>query len=235
MGNHIRHKPEVAIFNGNRVLIAVKEVEPEDHVTDPARRQMALPPGHDVHMMIRKYKASPDFDYLEPIWEIMSTDAFTLLHVAALSTWQAVEDAIFELFSAMLGARDASISSALFYSADHLSYKLSMTDAISAVVLAGSSHLLEWDKLKERSRKRSHDRNRLAHFNTIWVSDDTGTYKLLRQAINDRSERNKSAIDQQQLEDIWRSFCLLCADIRAFTCKIREISPSPSPRKSPSQ
>lgn len=62
-----RHKLEVAIFNGNRVLVDVIEVPEQDYKTDPTRRQMALPQGQDVRGRIAKYMATPDYSRLEPI------------------------------------------------------------------------------------------------------------------------------------------------------------------------
>lgn len=60
---------QVAIFDGNRVLIEVRDVDPDHHVTDPKRRQMKLPLDNDVQKsgMIGRYRASPHYELLEPI------------------------------------------------------------------------------------------------------------------------------------------------------------------------
>lgn len=59
VGSMSNEKLEVAVFDNEHVLIDVKDVDESDHVTDPKRRQMKLPPNHDVRDMIGRYRASP--------------------------------------------------------------------------------------------------------------------------------------------------------------------------------
>lgn len=50
---------DVAIVDDDGVLVAVTPVAPADWVTDLARRQIALPVGHDARAMIGRYRWDP--------------------------------------------------------------------------------------------------------------------------------------------------------------------------------
>ena len=101
-GNMSEQKLEVAIFNGERKLIAVREVPACDHVTDPKRRQMKLPSNHDVHTLIGRYKITPEYDMLEPILEDVVIDPNFILHSVALTAWKAVQDRIFRIYKDLM-------------------------------------------------------------------------------------------------------------------------------------
>ena len=111
-------KLEVAIFNGDRVLVDVIEVSEEDYKTDPTRRQMALPQGHDVRGMIAQYKATPDYSGREPIIDKLDITLEVELAGWALARWQTVEEALFDIFAFLLRGSPNELLRPVFFRRD---------------------------------------------------------------------------------------------------------------------
>lgn len=199
----------------------MKTVDEADHVTDPKRRQMKLPPSHDVREsgMINRYRASPDYATLEPIPEKLSAEGlvFSWYHSQALFTWAQIEDLLFRIFSGLLRCEQRSAAAA-FYSLMHFNQKLKTTDAIAKVELDGAT-LKSWSKLQGRLWKANDKRNLLAHHGSMYVTSKTGeTTQTLTPSMYAAvsGSRSGSMPKKEELEDTWRSFQKLQRDLTDF-------------------
>ncbi len=147
----------------------------------------------------------------------------------AISQWQHVEGALFEVFSALTLISDRNVASAVFFSPLNFNIKLKMVDSAAQFALMDSPLLEEWNKLHNKASKRADKRNELVHFMVIGGSGKPGeTGYHLRPNIFDA----KSALHYQakggipeyttkQLVEKAASFGRLAMKIDAFAHLLR--------------
>ncbi len=72
----------------------------------------------------------------------------------AISQWQHVEVALFELFCALTKIPDRTIASAVFFSPLNFNIKLKMVDSAAQFALMDSPLLEEWNTERRGERRR---------------------------------------------------------------------------------
>lgn len=198
-------KYEVAVFNVENVLTAVKEVSADDHVTNPSRRQMALSLNHDVHTMLGRYRANDDYSSLEPIYDKCPRSIEMELIGYAFARWFVVEEELLDTFSLLLrGARPEALRAA-FYAIRTFEAKLNVVDAI--IETTHPDIHPAWKKLKDNLRNKSKQRNEIAHLGRMF-SD--GKYVLFHQ------KHTKFKEYETNIEHICENFGKAAALIRDF-------------------
>lgn len=220
---------EVAVFDKNRVLVDVKEVKEGDYVTDSKRRQMKLPPGHDVRELIGRYRVSPDYEALEPVPEKLSVDRillFSWYHSQGLITWAQIEDLLYRVFCGLLRCEQRS-AAAVFYSLMHFNQKLKTTDAIAKFALEGAA-LKSWIKLQKRLWQANEKRNSLAHHGSMWVTAEGGEVKqTLAPSVYAAVPQPGTMLQRKELEDTLRNFQKLHRDLDSYAEQCNFARPVP--------
>ncbi len=224
-------KYEVAIFDNQDILIDVKAVNQQEHVTDPKRRQMQLPTGHDVRGMIGKYRASPDYSALEPIIEKFPPDPFSWYHSHAIVAWARIEDALFRVFCGLI--RDEVRGAAVYYTLSNFKLKLDVTHAVATAVLPANAEK-DWKAIYDGAGKAATQRNVLAHFGDLWISGEGDTtYRILVPSMYSTRKipsdwRQQAGYTRKELEETWRSFEKLYGKIVSFADQCGFGHPNPN-------
>lgn len=224
-------KHEVAVFDENRVLIDVKEVDKADHVTDPKRRQMKLPPNHDVRGMIGRYRVSPDYGTLEIIPEKIPADPFSWYHSGALVAWARIEDELFRVFCGLL--QDEVRGAAVYYTLRHFNLKLTVTHAVATAVLQADA-ANAWKAIYDGAKKAAGQRNVLAHFGDMWISGEgVAPYRILVPSMYTTGKlssdwQQQAGYARAELEEKLGSFLKLHREINSFADECGFAHPNPS-------
>lgn len=147
----------------------------------------------------------------------------------AMLSWQSVEERLFFIFSALIGARSPEVASAAFYSVINLSTRLGMINAILPMELALKPDLVDrWEKLKRRIGKASARRNRLAHLTVAVHTDhkDQASLRLRPSQFQFIAPKDQD-YDIKQINDWKLSFGELAADLLAFGDDVERVLGAP--------
>ena len=94
-----------------------------------------------------------------------------------LEKWAWVETNLALLMMGLMRHRRGNLVGAAFHSAVSFRAKLKMVDAIAQQTLAGK-WLQNWDKLRDRIRRRSEKRNQIAHFHLMGHGKPTAPLEM---------------------------------------------------------
>ena len=147
----------------------------------------------------------------------------------AISQWQHVEIALFEVFCALTGIPDRTIASSVFYSPLNFNIKLKMTDSAAQFALMESPLLGEWNKIQDRASKHAEKRNELVHFLVVGGSGQPGETKYhlepnifdAKSALYYHRKGGKPEYAAKELAEKARSFGRLSMKIDALAYLLR--------------
>ena len=106
-----------------------------------------------------------------------SRDPYYLAVGRCLEKWAWVETNLALLMMGLMRHRRGNLVGAAFHSAVSFRAKLKMVDAIAQQTLAGQ-WLQNWDKLRDRIRRRSEKRNQIAHFHLMGHGKPTAPLEM---------------------------------------------------------
>lgn len=87
----------------------------------------------------------------------------------AVAAWQLVEQALYEIYRTVTGARRPGAEAAAFYLVPAFRIKLNLTTAAVRFALYDNEKLLEtWANIHNRAIKKSQKRNEIAH-RAVWI------------------------------------------------------------------
>jgi hypothetical protein len=149
------------------------------------------------------------------------TKQFLETYGRAMISWQAVEFRLLLLFLTIIRARDWDTASAVYHAVTNINTRIEMITEGLKVALPEPALQQEWAKLRKKIWKHAAKRNLLAHYTVAPNSPKDGAVTLhLTRSIFDTRDKERRAIDLQQIEEYERLFRQLATVIDAFTVKI---------------
>jgi hypothetical protein len=144
---------------------------------------------------------------------------------SALSQWQSVEHALFDVFHKVSKCPNRHVASAMFFAIMNFEGKVTMTNMGAQIALADTPFLSEWVKLFDRVQTNQTLRNHLAHFqiNEDSSRNERAKYRLrltpnfvnASQSVR-YAEDTAPAYDLSQINGFADQFSVLATDLTAF-------------------
>jgi hypothetical protein len=150
----------------------------------------------------------------------------------ALSVWQLVESALFEVFLRVSTAKNSQVAAAIFYAARDVSVKRSMTNAAVAFAVKESPAFEQWKGLDTRLGSANSKRNNLAHFQrvAIYPTEPGENPKVVlcanwqNPSLYLQDPATEPAVyDASALADVTAEYLSVATDINAFAVKLETL------------
>lgn len=143
----------------------------------------------------------------------------------AITTWQLVETALYEVYERAVVPERPGACGASFHALQAFNVKLTATHAAVVFALSDKPELLdEWDRIKVQANKKATRRNEFVHFSTyIMANESTDNDKIqLQEQVHDyrRAGRSPSTLRMSDITEITERFIELANDLRRFKNKI---------------
>ena len=138
----------------------------------------------------------------------------------AISGWQLVETALYEVYERAIVPQQPGAAAAGFHAIQTFNGKLAVTDAAIRFRLWALPDVLEsWIHLKRRADKRSQRRNQLVHFST-WImfneENENDKIRLEPQMYDYRFQSDKPRFRISEVTDIASTFGKLARNCGSF-------------------
>lgn len=149
---------------------------------------------------------------------------FVEAHTRAVLEWDAIEQRLFLIFSALVRAASPEVTSAVFHSVVALKTRLTMIDAAVRVFLRDGDLYLEWRTLHERVSGEAKHRNRLALFASVQKlnSSNDSPHHFELSSIFDVAAAPREDYDAQQIRAWHDGFRSLAADLHGFLTRVEK-------------
>jgi hypothetical protein len=148
------------------------------------------------------------------------------------AAWQLVEQALYEIYSALMASKRPGAVAAAFFSIPSFNTSLAMTHQAACFVLFDKLDLLqEWKSIRSRAKRKLNHRNKVAH-GAVWVqfqepepdrkiylgpniSDPSATLDAMISGSSTTDPLTRSKLKRYQQE-----FATLAIDMRSFSAKV---------------
>jgi hypothetical protein len=143
----------------------------------------------------------------------------------AISLWQLVETALYEVYERALGPLRPGACGASFHSIQSFSGKLSATDAaVSFALIEDGATLEQWKQLRRKADEKARRRNEFAHFSTYIMFNKEHENEKIRleppmydwRFVNSRHP----TLGADEIEEITNRFVDLANELKRFTARI---------------
>ena len=155
-------------------------------------------------------------------WQVrreMHDHAFMETHARAMFEWEAVEQKLLYVFSALVRSASPAVSTAIFHVVVNLHTRLNMIDAAAKTFLTDPDLAAQWVALRERVSATSKHRDRLALF-TAASDPATKTSPRRRATDFDMVTISTEDVDLRQLREWHGEFQVLAAEIDRFLDRV---------------
>jgi hypothetical protein len=144
----------------------------------------------------------------------------------AISTWQLVETALYEVYERTICPKRPGACGASFHAVQTFNIKLALTDAAVQFAFAEDGETLNvWDSIVKRAQKKSQRRNQFAHFSTFIMFNEKGSNEKIRlepQIYDWRHVKDRPKLRMSEIADITNGFFDLANELRSFARKLPE-------------
>lgn len=155
----------------------------------------------------------------------------------AISVWQIVETALYEVFERAVMPGAPGACGAAFHAIQTFNLKLRATDAAVRFRLSGKPVLLdEWESIKADADTKSQRRNQMVHFVTYIMTNernDNDKIRLEPMVYDFRFLDHKPRLRMSEISQITDRFVVLSEKLRAFKSKLSEEAANSVPETAP--
>ena len=149
----------------------------------------------------------------------------------AISAWQLVETALYEIYERAVRPGHPGAAGAAFHAIQTFNIKIAVTEAAVIFRLGAMPDLLkEWDRLKIQANKKSQRRNQLVHFSTFIMfkeQNENDKICLEPQVYDYRFARGRLKFRTSEITEIALTFSKLSESFRIFARKISALETPP--------
>ena len=150
----------------------------------------------------------------------------------AITVWQLVETALYELYELIIAPGNSRACSASFHAIQTFNGKLVATDAAVTCSLMGSPEALDqWRKLQKQANEIAKRRNQFVHFSTFIVTDSNTNERVrLEPPIHDGRfvDDDRPKLRLSEIAEITDRFVALANNLDQFKGQAASLRPSDS-------
>ena len=193
----------------------------DDKPKEPTLRGMDIAPpsfAFDAQLDRLTRHIFPHYPHKEQI------DNFFQVLGRAITIWQLVETALYEVYERAIGPLRPGACGASFHSMQTFEAKLRATDdALSFALIDRPETFDEWRDLKKRASEKSKRRNQFVHFSTYIMYNepsDNDKIRLEPQMYDWRFINERPKLRVSEISDIAETFVEIANSLRAFKEKV---------------
>lgn len=189
-------------------LLSGPDISPPAFAVDP----------HGQEWLRKLFPNYPQKEQIEQFFHVLGR---------AISLWQLVETALYEVYERAIAPKRPASCSASFHSIQTFEAKLRATDeAVGFSLLDDPDKLKEWKSLRKSASEKSQRRNQFVHFSTyiVYNAPNANDAVLLEPQVHDtRFITDRPQFRVSEIGEIAERFVDLANELSAFKEKIPPI------------